>query len=79
MWWNLFKNSNELFSWFDENYEKTDDDKDIIKLIYVYKNFKNSDIYINFSKKLEQPSLIFLQHNNFYLAHFHFISIKLLL
>lgn len=45
------KNSNELFSWFDENYEKTDDDKDIIKLSDVYEEFKISDIYINYSKQ----------------------------
>ncbi len=44
------KKSNEIFNWFDENYEKTEDDTDIIKLADIYEEFKLSDIYINYTK-----------------------------
>jgi phage/plasmid-associated DNA primase len=42
--------SNELFSWFAENYEKTDDAKAFIKLADIYSKFINSTIYSNYNK-----------------------------
>ena len=44
------KKSNEVFNWFDENYEKSEDDTDIIKLGDAYEEFKTSDIYMNYTK-----------------------------
>jgi phage/plasmid-associated DNA primase len=45
------KNSNEIFSWFEEIYEKTNDDTIIVKLDDIYEDFKDSIIYNEYSKK----------------------------
>lgn len=45
------KDSNEIFSWLSNEYEKTDDDTDVIQLKDVFEEFKRSDTYSNFNKK----------------------------
>jgi phage/plasmid-associated DNA primase len=46
------KNSNELFCWFDENYEKANEaELELVKISDVYKYFTQSDIYTNYTKK----------------------------
>ena len=45
------KNSNEIFTWFEEIYEKKDDNTIILKLDDVYEDFKDSSIYNEYSKK----------------------------
>lgn len=51
------KNSNELFSWFDENYEKVDEKElELVKISDVYRYFTHSELYLNFTKK-EKRSL----------------------
>ena len=42
--------SDEFLNWFDDNYEKTDNNKDIIKLKVVYENFKASEYFNNLNK-----------------------------
>jgi phage/plasmid-associated DNA primase len=43
-------NSDELLSWFDDNFIKTNNKKDIIKLKIVYDIFKNSEYFNNLNK-----------------------------
>ena len=43
-------NSDDFTSWFREQYESTDDKKQIILLKDVYNIYKNSDMYFNLSK-----------------------------
>jgi len=45
------KNSNEIFLWFEEYYEKINDNTIILKLDDVYEDFKDSIIYDEYSKK----------------------------
>lgn len=44
------KNSDELLNWFDDTFEKTNNNKDIIKLKIVYEAFKSSDFFNNLTK-----------------------------
>ena len=44
------QNSDHLLSWFNDNYEKTDNIKDIIKLKDVYNNYKTSNYFNNLNK-----------------------------
>jgi len=37
-------------SWFKDNYDKTNDKKDIIKLKDLFRDFRDSDYYDNLSK-----------------------------
>jgi len=43
--------NDELKSWFDEHYEKTDQRDDVLQLKDVYENFKHSDTWNNMSKR----------------------------
>ena len=43
-------NSDEFLNWFEDNYEKTNNKKDIIKLKIVYEKFKNSEYFHNLNK-----------------------------
>jgi len=46
------KNSNEMYSWFDENYEKVDESKlELVKISEIYKHFTQSELYLNYTKK----------------------------
>ena len=42
--------SDELLTWFNEEYEKVDDDTEVIQLKDVFEDFKNSDYYVNLNK-----------------------------
>jgi hypothetical protein len=42
--------SDEFLNWFDDNYEKTQDKKDNIKLKIIYENFKTSEYFNNLNK-----------------------------
>lgn len=42
--------NDELLSWFIDNYEKTNNKKDIIKLKEIYDNFSHSDYFYNLNK-----------------------------
>ena len=44
------KNSDELLNWFDDTFEKTNNNKDIIKLKIVYEAFKSSEYFNNLNK-----------------------------
>ena len=39
-----------MLNWFDDNYEKTTNNKDTIKLKLIYENFKSSDYFNNLNK-----------------------------
>jgi phage/plasmid-associated DNA primase len=43
--------SNDFVNWFYEQYEKTDDDDEHVKIKDVYSLYKQSDLYTNLSKK----------------------------
>ena len=43
--------SDELFNWFEDNYDKTDNKDDTIKLKPIYENFKCSEYFNNLNKK----------------------------
>jgi phage/plasmid-associated DNA primase len=46
------KNSNELYSWFSENYELVDESKlELVKISDIYKYFIQSEMYNNYTKK----------------------------
>ena len=42
--------SDELLNWFNDKYEKTDNQKDVIKLKLIYEAFKSSEYFENLSK-----------------------------
>jgi len=42
--------SDEMLNWFDDNYEKTTNNKDTFKLKLIYENFKSSDYFNNLNK-----------------------------
>ena len=42
--------SDNISEWINENYEKTDNNKDIVKVKDIFNKFKSSDFYSNFSK-----------------------------
>lgn len=42
--------SDDFVNWFNECYERTDDEKEFIKLKDVYDKFKQSDLWINMTK-----------------------------
>lgn len=44
------KTSDEFLNWFDDNYEKTNDKKDVIKIKVVYEKFKSSEYFNNLTK-----------------------------
>jgi hypothetical protein len=44
------QNSNEIFNWFENNYEKCDDDTEIVQIGEIYDKFRHSDVYINYTK-----------------------------
>jgi phage/plasmid-associated DNA primase len=44
------QNSDELFSWFEDNYEKVEDDTEIVQIKDIYEYFKGSEYYMNLSK-----------------------------
>ena len=39
-----------MLNWFEDNYEKTNNNKDTIKLKIIYENFKSSDYFNNLNK-----------------------------
>ena len=43
--------NNDLYGWFCEEYDKTGDDNDLVKMKIVYQNFKMSVYWDNFTKK----------------------------
>jgi P4 family phage/plasmid primase-like protien len=45
------QNSDEFSSWFNEHYEKSDNKKDVIKLKFIYDQFKISNYFSNLSKQ----------------------------
>ena len=45
------KNSDQLLSWFYDNFEKTDNEKDIIKLKVIYDKYKSSQYFMNLNKE----------------------------
>ena len=45
------QSSDDIGEWINEEYSKTDDDKDRIKLKNIFEYFKSSDIYKNMEKK----------------------------
>ena len=49
-------NNDELYDWFNETYELTNDEKDILKMKDIYKEFQNSELYQ--SKNKEQKRLL---------------------
>jgi phage/plasmid-associated DNA primase len=49
-------NNDELFDWFNENYEYTNQEKDILKIKDVYKEFQESELYQ--SKNKEQKRML---------------------
>lgn len=49
-------NNDELYDWFNETYELTNDDKDILKMKDVYKEFQAGELYQ--SKNKEQKRLL---------------------
>lgn len=49
-------NNDELFDWFNENYEFTNEEKDILKIKDVYKEFQSSELYQ--SKNKEQKRML---------------------
>jgi len=48
--------NDEFYAWFEENYELTTNQEDIVKIKNVFEKYKCSDIYINLYKK-ERPTL----------------------
>lgn len=49
-------NNDELYDWFTETYESTNDDSDILKMKDVYKIFQDSELYC--SKTKEQKRML---------------------
>jgi phage/plasmid-associated DNA primase len=45
-----FKNQNEMYNWFIENYRKTDAEHSYISMKDIYNHWKDSDLYINMTK-----------------------------
>jgi len=43
--------SDNLLNWFDDTFEKTENEKDYIKMVDIYSMFRESDYYNNLSKK----------------------------
>ena len=43
------QNSNELFSWFEENYRKVDDSV-VVQIADVFEKFKYDNIFTNFTE-----------------------------
>ena len=48
--------NDELLSWFIDNYEKTNNKKDIIKLKEIYNNFSHSDFFLNLNKDQQKKN-----------------------
>ena len=53
--------SDEFLSWFEDNYEKTSDKKDVMKLKLVYEKFKHSEYFNNLNKIQKRQN----NYNNF--------------
>lgn len=45
------ESNDEIKSWFDGRYKKTDDKTEVIKLCDMHEVFKNSDLWVNMSKR----------------------------
>jgi len=45
-----FKNQNEMYNWFIENYRKTDAEQSYISIKDIYNHWKESDLYSNMTK-----------------------------
>ncbi len=45
-----FKNQNEMYNWFIENYRKTDVENSYISIKDIYNHWKESDLYSNMTK-----------------------------
>jgi phage/plasmid-associated DNA primase len=50
------QNSDEYYNFIDENYTKTDNKKDIIKLKELFEQYKNTDDYFNLSKEKKREN-----------------------
>lgn len=50
------QSSDEMLSWFNDNYDKTDNKKDIIKLKSVYDKFKDSEFFHNCTKQQKRDN-----------------------
>ena len=48
---NYLNNCDNISSWFFEHYEKTDDDTEILQVKNLYDEFKDSELFLNMSKK----------------------------
>ena len=68
------KNSDEFLNWFDDNYEKTNDKKDVIKIKVVYEKFKSSEYFNNLSKIKKREnnykSFVTIMENNMFLKKY---------
>ena len=53
---NYVMDSDELYEWFSENYEMTNDPKDVLKMIDIHKLFKESELFS--SKNKEEKRLL---------------------
>ena len=69
------KNSNEMFLWFEENYEKVEDDTEVIEISAIFEDFKNSNVCLNYTKaeKREMNKSKFLEKisKNLFLRKFY--------
>ena len=45
------EDSDHMFSWFNDQYTKTDDKKDIIKVKQIYENYKDSSYFQNLNRQ----------------------------
>ena len=48
--------SDELFSWFEDRYERTDNPKDVLKLKDIHDDFINSDYFMNLNKNQKRAN-----------------------
>jgi phage/plasmid-associated DNA primase len=69
------KNSNEMFLWFEENYEKVEDDTEVIEVSAIFEEFKNSNVCLNYTKaekrELNRSKFIEKISKNLFLRKFY--------
>ena len=68
------KDSDEFLNWFDDNFEKTNEKKDIIKIKFIYENFKSSSFFNNLNKVQKRQnnykSFVQKMENNIFLKKY---------